>query len=147
MYPRCICIQVFISQKWGLGGASGRVRTAGLGQRRAGRGGGGTIHTYRVTEMERHLSFGTHGSDVTGHVLLTLDVDVQHLLKDAAPPRYKGLGPVTGDLAPFAKHFELVHFQLQQVGGRSPHAVAPPVATFTDTRRRLRAVPSADRGR
>ena len=40
-----------------------------------GIGGGGTIHTYRVTELQRVLSFGTHGSDVTGHVILTLDVE------------------------------------------------------------------------
>ena len=42
-------------------------------------------------------------------------MDVHHLLKFAAPPKYEALEPVTGDLAPFTKHFELVHFQLQQV--------------------------------
>ena len=38
-------------------------------------GGGGTVHTYRVTELKRVLSYGTHGQDATGHVELTLDFE------------------------------------------------------------------------
>jgi hypothetical protein len=38
-------------------------------------GDGGTVHTYRVTEIERKLSFGTHDSDITGHVVLTCDYE------------------------------------------------------------------------
>ena len=36
-------------------------------------GGGGTLYTYRVTEIKRDISFGTPGKDVTASVELTLD--------------------------------------------------------------------------
>lgn len=38
-------------------------------------GGGGNVYTYRVTELARKIDFGTHDSDVTGHVVLTLDLE------------------------------------------------------------------------
>ena len=38
-------------------------------------GGGGTVHTYRITEIERKISFGTHGSDITGSLILTVDFE------------------------------------------------------------------------
>jgi hypothetical protein len=36
-------------------------------------GGGGTVYTYRVTAITRRISYGSHDSDVTGSVVLTLD--------------------------------------------------------------------------
>ena len=38
-------------------------------------GGGGTIFTYRVTELKRKFSFGTNGDEVTANVELTLDFE------------------------------------------------------------------------
>ena len=38
-------------------------------------GGGGTIFTYRVTEMKRKFAFGAHGDEVTANVELTLDFE------------------------------------------------------------------------
>jgi hypothetical protein len=38
-------------------------------------GGGGPVYTYRVTAIRRHLAFGTHDSDPTGSVTLTLDYE------------------------------------------------------------------------
>ena len=38
-------------------------------------GGGGPTYTYRVTEIERVLSRGTHDHEITGHIVLTLDFE------------------------------------------------------------------------
>ena len=47
--------------------------------------------------------------------LITFEMDVQRLLKDAAPPGYERTDPVGPELQPFERHFQLVHYQLQQV--------------------------------
>jgi hypothetical protein len=38
-------------------------------------GGGGDVFTYRVTELKRVLSRGTHDAEITGHIELTLDLE------------------------------------------------------------------------
>ena len=38
-------------------------------------GGGGDVYTYRITEIERHLSFGSHDDEVTATVKLTCDAE------------------------------------------------------------------------
>jgi hypothetical protein len=36
-------------------------------------GGGGTVYTFRVTEIKRRIDYGTHNQQVTGQVTLTVD--------------------------------------------------------------------------
>ena len=38
-------------------------------------GGGGTLYTYRVTEIKREISFGAQGKDVVASVELLLDFE------------------------------------------------------------------------
>lgn len=38
-------------------------------------GGGGSVYTYRVTQVRRHLSFGSHEEEVEARVELTLDAE------------------------------------------------------------------------
>jgi hypothetical protein len=38
-------------------------------------GGGGSVYTYRITELKRRLDMGTHDQPVTGHLVLTLDLE------------------------------------------------------------------------
>lgn len=38
-------------------------------------GGGGTVYTYRVTMIARHISFGSHESEITGSVTITADYE------------------------------------------------------------------------
>jgi hypothetical protein len=38
-------------------------------------GGGGPVYTMRITELKRRLDYGTHDEPVTGHIILTLDLE------------------------------------------------------------------------
>lgn len=38
-------------------------------------GGGGGVFTYRITQLKRRIDFGSHDQPVTGHLVLTLDIE------------------------------------------------------------------------